>query len=128
MTAAPKPNPLQKQFLDHLLNQQVDLVLFLASGVKLQGQVVGHDQYCILLEHRGVQQLVYKHALSTIMPVNPVSLWEGPTGGQSEDGPTTLRRPRLRPAAPAIAAPVRQRPEPEVVVVRRRTFKLPSGS
>ncbi|MES2033422.1 MAG: RNA chaperone Hfq, partial [Pseudomonadota bacterium] len=50
--------------------------IFLVNGVKLQGVVSWFDNFCVLLRRDGQSQLVYKHAISTIMPAQPVQLYE----------------------------------------------------
>lgn len=58
--------------------QGEDLVtIFLINGVKLQGVITWFDNFCVLLRRDGQSQLVYKHAISTIMPGQPISLYEG---------------------------------------------------
>ena len=52
------------------------LTIFLVNGVKLQGVVSWFDNFCVLLRRDGQSQLVYKHAISTIMPSQPVQLYE----------------------------------------------------
>jgi host factor-I protein len=56
--------------------------LFLVNGVMLQGTVAAHDQFSLLLERSGQSQLVYKHAVSTLQPENPLSLNEHHDGEQ----------------------------------------------
>jgi host factor-I protein len=51
--------------------------IFLVNGVKLQGVVTWFDSFCLLLRRDGHSQLVYKHAISTIMPGVPLNLFEG---------------------------------------------------
>ncbi|MBB5519967.1 host factor-I protein [Amphiplicatus metriothermophilus] len=53
------------------------VTIFLVNGVKLQGVVTWFDNFCVLLKRDGQSQLVYKHAISTVMPASPVTLWEG---------------------------------------------------
>ena len=69
---------LQDFFLNHLRKNKVPLTLFLINGVKLQGIVTGFDNFCILLKRDAQSQLVYKHAISTVMPLGPVQLFDGP--------------------------------------------------
>ena len=69
---------LQDVFLNHLRKNKVPLTLFLINGVKLQGIVTGFDNFCILLKRDAQSQLVYKHAISTVMPLGPVQLFDGP--------------------------------------------------
>ena len=53
------------------------LTVFLVNGVKLQGVITWFDNFCVLLRRDGMSQLVYKHAISTIMPGAPIQLFEG---------------------------------------------------
>lgn len=69
------PN-LQDAFLNHVRKQKASLTIFLVNGVKLQGIVTWFDNFCILLRRDGHSQLVYKHAISTIMPAQPVQLFD----------------------------------------------------
>ena len=57
--------------------QKISVTVFLINGVKLQGVITWFDNFCILLRRDGQSQLVYKHAISTIMPAQNVSLYEG---------------------------------------------------
>ena len=58
---------IQDPFLNTLRKEKVPVTIFLVSGIKLQGVVGGFDNYCILLKN-SVTQLVFKHAVSTVMP------------------------------------------------------------
>lgn len=72
--AGDRPQSLQDTFLNSVRKQKVSLTIFLVNGVKLQGIVTWFDNFCVLLRRDGVSQLVYKHAISTIMPNAPVNL------------------------------------------------------
>jgi host factor-I protein len=74
--AAERPQNLQDTFLNHVRKNKISLTVFLVNGVKLQGVVTWFDNFCLLLRRDGVSQLVYKHAISTIMPLNPIQLFE----------------------------------------------------
>jgi host factor-I protein len=52
------------------------VTIFLVNGVKLQGNITWFDNFCVLLRRDGQAQLVYKHAISTVMPLGPVQLHE----------------------------------------------------
>ena len=67
-----KGQNLQDQFLNLLRKNKVPVTMFLVKGVKLQGIVTWFDNFSILLRRDGASQLVYKHAISTIMPGQPV--------------------------------------------------------
>jgi host factor-I protein len=74
--AADKQN-LQDAFLNHVRKAKIPVTIFLINGVKLQGVITWFDNFCVLLRRDGQSQLVYKHAISTIMPGGPVNLYEG---------------------------------------------------
>jgi host factor-I protein len=67
---------LQDTFLNHVRKAKIPLTIFLVNGVKLQGIVTWFDNFCVLLRRDGHSQLVYKHAISTIMPGQPVHLMD----------------------------------------------------
>ncbi len=77
--AADKQN-LQDSFLNQLRKSKISVTIFLINGVKLQGVITWFDNFCLLLRRDGQSQLVYKHAISTIMPASSVSLYEGEDG------------------------------------------------
>jgi host factor-I protein len=74
--AAERPQSLQDTFLNHVRKNKTPLTIFLINGVKLQGIVTWFDNFCVLLRRDGHSQLVYKHAISTIMPGGPVHLMD----------------------------------------------------
>lgn len=67
---------LQDTFLNHIRKAKTPVTVFLVNGVKLQGIITWFDNFCVLLRRDGHSQLVYKHAISTVMPVAPISLYE----------------------------------------------------
>ena len=71
-----KPQNLQDTFLNHIRKNKTPVTVFLVNGVKLQGIITWFDNFCILLRRDGHSQLVYKHAISTVMPVAPVQLYD----------------------------------------------------
>ncbi|MEM8796869.1 MAG: RNA chaperone Hfq [Pseudomonadota bacterium] len=73
---AERAQNLQDTFLNHVRKSKVPLTVFLVNGVKLQGVVTWFDNFCLLLRRDGHSQLVYKHAISTIMPSQPVQMFE----------------------------------------------------
>ncbi|MBV9512350.1 MAG: RNA chaperone Hfq [Caulobacteraceae bacterium] len=83
MSAEKKQN-LQDTFLNSVRRSKTPLTIFLVNGVKLQGVVSWFDNFCVLLRRDGQSQLVYKHAISTIMPSQPVQLYE-PDSDQDND-------------------------------------------
>jgi host factor-I protein len=78
-----KKQNLQDTFLNSVRRSKTPLTIFLVNGVKLQGVVTWFDNFCVLLRRDGQSQLVYKHAISTIMPAQPVQLYE--PAAESED-------------------------------------------
>ena len=80
-----KKQNLQDTFLNSVRRNRTPLTIFLVNGVKLQGVVSWFDSFCVLLRRDGQAQLVYKHAISTIMPAGPVQLYEPPLEENDED-------------------------------------------
>ena len=76
MSTTEKKQSLQDAFLNSVRKTKTPLTIFLVNGVKLQGVVTWFDSFCVLLRRDGQSQLVYKHAISTIMPAQPVQLYE----------------------------------------------------
>jgi len=63
---------LQDAYLNRLRKERVPVSVFLAKGTRLQGVITFFDQFTILLENGGTQQLIYKHSIATIVPSRPV--------------------------------------------------------
>ncbi len=76
---ADKSNNLQDVFLNTVRKSRVPVTMFLVNGVKLQGVITWFDNFSVLLRRDGHSQLVYKHAISTVMPTSPISLFEQDT-------------------------------------------------
>ena len=74
--ASDKQN-LQDTFLNHVRKTKIPITVFLINGVKLQGIITWFDSFCVLLRREGQSQLVYKHAISTIMPSQDINLNNG---------------------------------------------------
>ncbi len=81
--AAGKSQNVQDVFLNYVRKNKTPLTVFLVNGVKLQGVITWFDNFCVLLRRDGISQLVYKHAISTVMPVAPIQLFE--TGSQNDE-------------------------------------------
>jgi host factor-I protein len=64
---------LQDPFLNTLRKEHIPVSIYLVNGIKLQGQIDSFDQYVVLLKNT-VTQMVYKHAISTVVPARPVTL------------------------------------------------------
>ena len=76
-----KNHNLQDVFLNTVRKTKVPVTVFLVNGVKLQGIITWFDNFSVLLRREGTVQLVYKHAISTIMPSLPIDL----SGEDSEE-------------------------------------------
>ena len=72
-----KGQSLQDPFLNALRRERVPVSIYLVNGIKLQGQIESFDQFVILLQSDGRQQMIYKHAVSTMTPAVPVHLTQG---------------------------------------------------
>lgn len=73
-----KNNNLQEIFLTKARKQSIPLTIFLMNGFQLRGVMTGFDCFTVVLDTDGKQQIIYKHAISTIVPIHPVSLQEEP--------------------------------------------------
>ena len=86
-----KGHTLQDPFLNVLRKERIPVSIYLVSGIKLQGQIESFDQFVILLRN-AVSQMVYKHAISTVVPARMVKI---PIQGQGDtpDTPDTPDNP-----------------------------------
>jgi host factor-I protein len=75
---------VQDAFLNHIRKNKTPLTVFLVNGVKLQGNITWFDTNTILLRREGHAQLIYKHAISTLMPHGPVSILDYPNNEREE--------------------------------------------
>jgi len=79
-----KSQNVQDVFLNHIRKNKSSVTIFLINGVKLQGIVTWFDNFSVLLRRDGHTQLVYKHAISTVMPSGPLQLFEPTKDEQAE--------------------------------------------
>lgn len=84
--ASEKSQNIQDVFLNTLRKEKVPVTVFLTSGVKLQGNISGFDNFCVVLRRSPQVQLVYKHAIATIVPAASISLYKGE---DESDAPAT---------------------------------------
>lgn len=70
-----KGQSLQEPFLNALRRERVPVAIYLVNGIKLQGQVESFDQFVVLLKN-SVSQMIYKHAISTVVPARNVSVYD----------------------------------------------------
>jgi len=75
-----KGQHLQDPFLNALRKERVQVAIYLVNGIKLQGQVESFDQYVVLLKNT-ITQMVYKHAISTIVPARAINISSEDTAG-----------------------------------------------
>jgi host factor-I protein len=71
-----RPQALQEPYLTRLRDEQISVSLYLVNGIKLQGAVLEFDNHTLLLSAGASKQVVFKHAISTIVPARPVALGE----------------------------------------------------
>ena len=80
-----KSQSVQDVFLNSIRKSKMPVTVFLVNGVKLQGIITWFDNFCVLLRREAHSQLVYKHAISTVMPAGPIQLFEADeTSGTAE--------------------------------------------
>ena len=94
MTA--RSRSVQLVFLDHVQERLVPVLVYLLNGARLEGIVVGHDDFTIQLAYRGQVQHVYKQSISTISPTQPIELWEGAAAARAKAAPAARRMPPAR--------------------------------
>ena len=98
--AQEKQQNVQDVFLNHVRKAKTPVTVFLVNGVKLQGIITWFDNFSVLLRRDGHTQLVYKHAISTVMPGAPIQLFDAARAETSEApavparSPTTLTMPQ----------------------------------
>ncbi len=76
---------LQEPFLNALRKERIPVAIYLVNGIKLQGQIESFDQFVVLLKN-SVSQMVYKHAISTVVPARNVRLASGDEGSEGDPG------------------------------------------
>lgn len=86
---------LQDAFLNSARKERLPVTIYLTSGVKLSGRVRGFDKYCVVFETNHQEQLIFKHAISTVVTPRPAGHGGGPRSAPQPD----------RPAVPHDAAP-----------------------
>ena len=80
-----KGQSLQDPFLNALRREKIPVSIYLVNGIKLQGQIDSFDQFVVLLKN-SVSQMVYKHAISTVVPARNVRLGSDDGNAGAEDG------------------------------------------
>ena len=94
-----KSQNVQDVFLNHVRKSKTPVTVFLVNGVKLQGVITWFDNFSVLLRRDGHTQLVYKHAISTVMPGAPIMLFDASKaeGSAPIDTTGTLKLQRAEP-------------------------------
>ena len=102
--AAEKSQNVQDVFLNHVRKSKTPVTIFLVNGVKLQGIITWFDNFSVLLRRDGHTQLVYKHAISTVMPGAPIMLFDATaqTGAQAAAPASETRMTLAREVPPAV--------------------------
>ena len=90
---------LQEVFLNHVRNGQIPLTVFLVNGIRLQGILTWFDSFSLLLKREAHSQLVYKQAISTIVPADPIRLYE------QDDASEPVARAPVRQVRPSAKMP-----------------------
>lgn len=91
-----KAQNVQDVFLNHVRKNKTPVTVFLVNGVKLQGIITWFDNFSVLLRRDGHTQLVYKHAISTVMPGAPIQLFDA---GRAEAAAAAAPQREMTPAA-----------------------------
>ena len=102
--ASEKTQNVQDVFLNHVRKTKAPVTVFLVNGVKLQGIITWFDNFSVLLRRDGHTQLVYKHAISTVMPGAPIQLFDA---AKAEPG---------APTSSTLTAPVREMVSDDVIL------------
>ncbi len=78
---------LQDAFLNQVRKDKIPVTIFLVNGFQIKGIVKGFDSFTVVVEFEQKQQLVYKHAISTVAPIKPVSInYSDPKDNSSDSG------------------------------------------
>ena len=101
--ATEKSQNVQDVFLNHVRKSKTPVTVFLVNGVKLQGVITWFDNFSVLLRRDGHTQLVYKHAISTVMPGAPIMLFDA----SKAEGTATVE------ATPTGTLKLQRSPEPD---------------
>ena len=80
-----KGHTLQEPFLNALRKERIPVSIYLVNGIKLQGQIESFDSFVVLLRN-SVSQMVYKHAISTVVPARAVRVYDGENAEGDADG------------------------------------------
>ena len=76
---------LQDVFLNQVRKEKLAVTVYMTNGFQLKGVVRGFDNFTVVLDSDGKQQLIYKHAISTVSPIKPVNMIFNENSGQAKD-------------------------------------------
>ncbi|HWU68571.1 MAG TPA: RNA chaperone Hfq [Stenotrophobium sp.] len=82
-----KGHTLQEPFLNALRKERIPVSIYLVNGIKLQGQIESFDSFVVLLKN-SVSQMVYKHAISTVVPARAVRVYDADSDAHHADAPS----------------------------------------
>lgn len=68
---------LEDRILYECVNKRIPTAIYLMNGVPIRGLITGYDSFIVLIESEGKQQMVYKHAISTVIPLKPCTIHSG---------------------------------------------------
>ncbi len=75
---------MQDAFLNQIRREKIPVTIYLVNGFQIKGLIKGFDNFTAIVEQEGRQQMVYKHAISTIAPIKPISILAMDTKGEEE--------------------------------------------
>jgi host factor-I protein len=119
-----KGQSLQDPFLNALRKERIPVSIFLVNGIKLQGQVESFDQFVVLLKNN-VSQMIYKHAISTVVPSRNVKLPPAAPEGAGSGlffNRTNMRPPKLTTAGALLLGPLATRNRLELTAAERDAY------
>jgi host factor-I protein len=91
---ATSPSPFQDTLLRHLRDGNIEVTMFLVNGIKLLGRIKRFDSFTVQLVRGSSSQVVYKHAISTILPAEPIPLFDPDAEGQDQSHPDSEHEAR----------------------------------
>ncbi|WP_353213279.1 RNA chaperone Hfq [Rhodovarius sp.] len=110
--AAEKSQNVQDVFLNHVRKSKTPVTVFLINGVKLQGIITWFDNFSVLLRRDGHTQLIYKHAISTVMPGAPIMLFDGAAAAAATSGEGAAPAPASAPRRETTLSITPREPSP----------------
>jgi host factor-I protein len=103
MDAKPAQN-IQDTFLNTVRKDKSPITIYLVSGVKLTGKIRSFDKYSVLLENNAQEQLIFKHAISTVVSGRPMGYGDAPSRSTGDARGERMERPAMSSAPPMSSA------------------------